>query len=162
MQEEPSAYTTVQNDELVDVVVGEVVEGVSLEVVLVVVGSVSIGVELIVMVVMEVSIDVVGDGHDRSGRLLLLSCRLNFAGAPQPSRASPGCLFPAELSVCSHRLTSREQLTSNHNGARVRTLIANVGRHRIIVALYPGTENEELFHSTSNTSSWPVLIQFRE
>ena len=145
-----------------DVVVGEVVVGVVLVVVSVVDGWVSISVELIVMVVMEVSIDVVGDGHERSGRLLLLPCRLNFDGAPQPSRASPGCLFPNEVSVCSDWLACSELLTSDHNGARIGTLVANVWRHGIVVALDPGTQDEELFHSTSNTTSRPIRIEFRK
>lgn len=88
-----------QNDWLVVVVVaGSVVVGIVLVVMSVVVGCVSVDVELIVMVVIEVSV-VVGDGQERSGKLLL-SWRFTFAAAaPQPSRASPGCLFPVHISV---------------------------------------------------------------
>jgi hypothetical protein len=73
---------------------GVVVELVSLLVV-VVVGVVELVVESIFIVI--VVIDVSGseaEGQERSGRS---SCRFTFeAGAPQPARALPGCLFPVE------------------------------------------------------------------
>lgn len=50
-------------------------------------------VEVMVMVVMDVSDDSCA-GQERSVRS---SCRFTLlAGAPQPARALPGCLFPAK------------------------------------------------------------------
>jgi hypothetical protein len=92
----------VQNELLV-VVGASVVVGVSIEVVSEVVGDVS-------MVVIEVS--EVGDGQERSGKS---SCRFTFAGAPQPVRESPGCLFPMNglVDCCSNG--HRARLSNGHD-----------------------------------------------
>ena len=50
-------------------------------------------VELIVIVVIDVS-ESEGAGQERSGRS---SCRFTLGAAPQPAKALPGCLFPAEI-----------------------------------------------------------------
>lgn len=90
--EDPSPYMMVQKEPLV-VEGGGVVEVVSLLVVVVEVEEASeLVVGSIVIVVIDVS-DAVADGQERSGRS---SCRFIFeAGAPQPARALPGCLFQA-------------------------------------------------------------------
>ena len=89
--EDPSPYMMVQKEPLV-VEGGGVVEVVSLLVVVVEEAS-ELVVGSIVIVVIDVS-DAVADGQERSGRS---SCRFIFeAGAPQPARALPGCLFPVE------------------------------------------------------------------
>lgn len=75
-----------------------------------------------VMVVIEVSDE--GDGHERSGKS---SWRFTFAGAPQPERESPGCLFPANLLMFIEPIETQRDiliimfmvgirtLTSDHN-----------------------------------------------
>ena len=90
--EDPSPYMMVQKEPLV-VEGGGVVEVVSLLVVVVEVEEASeLVVGSIVIVVIDVS-DAVADGQERSGRS---SCRFIFeAGAPQPAKALPGCLFQA-------------------------------------------------------------------
>lgn len=97
------------------VVAGSDVVGVSLEVESEVVGDVSVVVGSSVMVVIEVSDD--GDGHERSGKS---SCRFTFAGAPQPVRESPGCLFPASglVDYCSMKSRARHL---NGRGLRQKT-----------------------------------------
>lgn len=66
---------------------------------------------LIVIVVIEVS-ESDGAGQERSGRS---SCRFTLEAVPQPAKALPGCLFPAEGSV---RIVKNEwedmELTSHH------------------------------------------------
>lgn len=84
------------------VVGASVVVGVSL-VVSEVVDDVSVDVELMVIVVIDVPDE--GDGHERSGKS---SCRFIFAGAPQPSRELPGCLFPANVLVVELKRTRHE------------------------------------------------------
>ena len=89
--EDPSPYMMVQKEPLV-VEGGGVVEVVSLLVVVVIEEASELVVGSIVMVVIDVS-DAVADGQERSGRS---SCRFIFdAGAPQPAKALPGCLFQA-------------------------------------------------------------------
>lgn len=81
-----------------------------------VVGDVSVVVGSSVMVVIEVSDD--GDGHERSGKS---SCRFTFAGAPQPARESPACLFPASglVDYCSIKRRAR---LFNGRGLRQKTV----------------------------------------
>jgi len=103
---------TVQNELLV-VVGASVVVGVSLEVELEVADDVSVDVEVIVMVVIEIPD---GDGHERSGKS---SWRFTFAGAPQPSRELPGCLFPANALVVVVPNETRHESRRSRSSRRV-------------------------------------------
>jgi hypothetical protein len=94
--EEPSPYMIVQKEPLV--VEGGAVVVVELSLLVVGVGggveeTSELVVESIAIVVIDVS-ESEAEGQERSGRS---SCRFTFeAGAPQPVRALPGCLFPME------------------------------------------------------------------